>query len=310
MVLAAGSDAKSATGTGSKSFSFTPTLAPQGAGIILIQEGAGDNATNVAYGALALTRRIFRDKSTGEAGAVYIYYDGSNIPSGAQTISWDLANDNIGVVFTVTADGNTTFDVVTSDVSDSLDDPSLAITFTATLTTWLGYYGIFTGLITPETTVETGCVHMRDGDLGPDGGMTCRKSGALTSSTTMGYTTSSADDVVHAAIIIKDATAGTDGTATPAVIATTSTIPQPGVSASAGPSVIATSSAVPQAGVGAGAGPAAIVTSSTVPRPGVSAGAAPSAIATSSTIPAPSFGAARWAVLPSAIKLRSGGSWL
>ena len=78
-----------------------------------------------------------------------------------------------------------------------------------------------------------------------------------------------------------------NATASPAVIATTATLPAPAVSVASAPAVIARSLTLPAPTVSVGAAPAVIARSVALPAPAVSVAAAPSVLTTAATLPAP-----------------------
>ena len=85
-----------------------------------------------------------------------------------------------------------------------------------------------------------------------------------------------------------------DATATPGVIALTTTVPKPNVAVAAAPAVIARSVVLPAPAVSVAAAPAVITAPVALPAPGVSVGAAPGVIVSTASLPAPvvSIGAA------------------
>ena len=191
--------------TATFSWTHTPVGTPRGAAVVVVQEGSTDQVSGVTYGGVAMTRVRSDVRTATEDGRVYLYFLGAGVPTGAQTVTVTLtgAEDTNAVSFTVTS---AAVDTVV-DVSAGLDagiiaNPSLAISPTVAAEI---YYGIFSGLAAPVTTVETGSTHVAGKDYGTDSAMWARKSVAAGGATTIGYTAAS-DDVCHSALAIKEAT--------------------------------------------------------------------------------------------------------
>ena len=194
--------------TATFSWTHTPVGTPRGAAVIVVQEKSTDQVSGVTYGGVAMTRVRYDARTATEAGCVYIYFLGASVPAGAQTVTVTLtdANDTNAVSLTVTSAAVDT----AVDVSNGLDagiiaNPSLAISPTVEAVI---FYGIFSGLAAPVTTVETGSTHVAGKDYGTDSAMWARKSVAAGGATTIGYTAAS-DDVCHSALAIKELVATT-----------------------------------------------------------------------------------------------------
>ncbi len=210
--------------TATFSWTHTPAGTPKGVAVIVVQEGSTDQVSGVTYGGSVLSRVRSDVRTAAEPGRVYIYFLGASIPTGAQTVQVTLTGtaDTNAVSLTVTSSADTAV-----DVSDGLDagiilNPSLSISPTVAAVI---FYGIFSGLAAPVTTVQTGSTHVIGKDYGVDSAMWARKSVAGGGATTIGYTAAS-DDVCHSALAIKEWTA-TPVVATPdtASLATTKYTP-------------------------------------------------------------------------------------
>lgn len=108
---------------------------------------------------------------------------------------------------------------------------------------------------------------------------------ALTRSATVSGT---AQDIAAYAVVLKLA-AGTDATATPAVIGTTATLPRPAADIQAAPSAVAATTALPQATRTAVTlvQPASITATATLPTAGAGTTAAPATLAAIISLPRP-----------------------
>ena len=193
--------------TATFSWTHTPVGTPRGVAVVVVQEGSTDQVSGVTYGGLAMTRVRTDVRTATEAGRVYIYFLGSGLPAGAQTVEVTLTGtaDTNGVSLTVTAADNTAVDTSNGVDAGIIANPSLSITPTVAA---MIFYGIFSGLAAPVTTVETGSTHVAGKDYGTDSAMWARKSVAAGGGTTIGYTASS-DDVCHSALAIKESAAQT-----------------------------------------------------------------------------------------------------
>ena len=189
------------------SWTHTPVGTPRGVAVIVVQENAPDQVSGVTYGGVAMTRVRADINATAEIGRVYIYFLGSGIPIGAQTVVVTLTDveDCNAVSLTVTAASDTSVDVSAGGDPGVIANPSLSISPTVAAEI---FYGIYSGLAAPVTTVETGSTHVAGKDLGQESAMWARKSVAAGGATTVGYT-AAADDVCHSALAIKEWTAQT-----------------------------------------------------------------------------------------------------
>ena len=186
--------------TATFSWTHTPVGTPKGVAVIIVQEKATDQVSGVTYGGVAMTRVRSDVRTVTEAGRVYIYFLGSSIPTGAQTVQVTLTGteDTNAVSLTVTATGDTAVDTSAGADLGVTADPSLSIVPTVQAEI---FYGIFSGLAAPVTTVQTGSTHVAGKDYGTDSAMWARKSASA--GTTIGYTAAS-DDVCHSALAIKE----------------------------------------------------------------------------------------------------------
>ena len=225
------------------SWTHTPVGTPRGVVVLIAQEGgATDEVSGVTYGGVAMTRVRREVRATAEAGQVWIYFLGSGVPSGAQTVAVSLnttpsSNDWAAHCATVTAATTTTESNPAGGAggtSAAAANPSLTIAPTAAAVL---YYVIWTGLAAPVTTVQTGGTHNFGNDFGADSMMSSRKA-VSAGSTTMGYTAAS-DVFAHAAVGVSEPSGTSDaapcGLASSARPTPAARVATPGgVSASAG----------------------------------------------------------------------------
>lgn len=132
MAIAFDSSGTPASGTGNFSFTHTPVGTVRAVIIGIMQNvGATDEVTAVSYGGVALSRVGAVFHTTGEPGAVYLYFLGASIPTGAQTVSVTVngtGSTKRVTVWALTAGADT--EVVASDTtinSDSQANPSVTL---------------------------------------------------------------------------------------------------------------------------------------------------------------------------------------
>ncbi len=125
----------SGTGTSTLSWTHTPRGTTKGVIVMVAQTTAStDRISGVTYGGVAMTRVQFAQDAAGEPGCSYLYFLGSGIPTGAQTVSCTVSagteakkGSSLGLI----ASGDTR--VVTSGkVEGDTADPTLTLATPAT----------------------------------------------------------------------------------------------------------------------------------------------------------------------------------
>ena len=116
-------------------WTHTPVGTPRGVFVgIAVNSGSGqDTIVSVTYGGTAMTRVGRAVHSTGETGQAYMYFLGSNIPTGAQTVSIDVNNTTLskwGMCVTVTAGADTQLAGTTGFATTTgiLENPEVTVT--------------------------------------------------------------------------------------------------------------------------------------------------------------------------------------
>jgi hypothetical protein len=119
-------------GTGDISWTHTPVGTPRGVIVIVLGVSGTDGVSGVTYGGSAMTEVTGSPnlKASTELAGVYVYFLGTSIPTGAQTVAMTSANVHLKSIsaITLTADADT--EVVDSDAtinSDSAADPSVTL---------------------------------------------------------------------------------------------------------------------------------------------------------------------------------------
>lgn len=184
-------------------WTHTPVGTPKGVVVLIPQGTAPDEITVVTYGGVALARVRFVARSAAEACAVYYYFLGANIPTGAQTV----AVTSTGTApkwpqsVTMTAAGvETAVNVENGLDAGIIANPSLSLT--PNTQAFLCYVNA-SGLNTPVGTPQAGTTQLQIRDLGTISGHMGRKEVAGAGATTIGWT-SAIDDVVHGGLAISE----------------------------------------------------------------------------------------------------------
>lgn len=138
------------------SHTHTPTGTPRGVVVMVCQGGSGDDlVTGVTYGGVAMTRAGAPALLTsGETGASYIYFLGSGIPTGAQTVAVSIGAGTFtrqAVCATMTASNNTEVDAYGTVVNANITNPSITLATTAATTTSI--YGVDWSGDSPASTI-------------------------------------------------------------------------------------------------------------------------------------------------------------
>lgn len=199
-------------------FTHTPSGTPRG----IMLAGSFGNATSpanywgtVTYGGVAMTRVSAADAeadklSVGERGGCAVWYLGTGIPTGAQTVSIDYlsaigANDAIFGCVSVTAANDT--ELIDSDFFDTTvgTNPQRTLNYAgrtslALAAIWCGFNGVvsFTGSLAGNTTVGSPF------DFGSCCLALTRQTSAGSSDHTIGMSTSASDSMAMSALAISE----------------------------------------------------------------------------------------------------------
>jgi hypothetical protein len=117
------------------SWTHTPVGTPRGIIVQVIEtfNVGADNVTSVTYGGVTMTRitgATVIQASGFDMGAIYTYFLGSNIPTGAQTVYVTVASGSskTATAYSVTADADTAVDCTATLDSSDITDPSVTLT--------------------------------------------------------------------------------------------------------------------------------------------------------------------------------------
>jgi len=193
-----------------------------------------DNVSGVTYGGVTMTRVGTNSDTVTEPGRSYLYFLGSGIPTGSQTVSVDLASAT-GTDMQMVCGGFTsansldTESVTSGGVSEQASNPSVSLTVGGRYSAAVGGYYTGTAVTSAVPNVNLTPVFTRS-SFGAFGVRVDRQTRPSTSDFTFGYTTTS-DDVAltvgsFAEVIV----------AAPATVNATATV---GAPIAVGPNVIA-----------------------------------------------------------------------
>lgn len=162
--------------TTSVSFAHAPVGTPRGVVVAIAQNAsAADRISAVTYGGVPLARVPadgFAADSAGEVGAVYMYFLGTGVPTGAQTVQVTVgagAEAKRAVVFTITA--ATDIELAASgSVEGDAANPSVTLATDASFAGFLAN-AIFSGHDSPASL--TGAYTDNGGPNGRDFGTQC-----------------------------------------------------------------------------------------------------------------------------------------
>jgi hypothetical protein len=123
-----------AAGTGTLSWTHTPSAAPQGVIVFVVENGTtSDGVTTVTYGGVGLTEVSGSPNilSSGETGVVHCFFLGSSVPnSGAQTVTVNISGSVTRRAAAITLTGSVDLEVVDSDGtinSTATSNPSITL---------------------------------------------------------------------------------------------------------------------------------------------------------------------------------------
>lgn len=138
MTIAFDTTSNVAVSTGNLSWTHTPVGTPKGVIVLISQNAAaGDQVTSVTYGGVSMTEVAGSPlaKNLGdEDGALYGYFLGTGIPTGAQTVfvTVSVATNRRAVCYTVTAATDTEVEDTTATDLNAVANPSVNVTLGGT----------------------------------------------------------------------------------------------------------------------------------------------------------------------------------
>lgn len=209
--MAVAHDAASTLGssTSTQSWTHTPVGTPKGVLVVVAENASSDGTSGVTYGGAALSNIASGVNSSPEAGRVTVWFLGSGLSTGAQTVQVTRTNSNayIAAAYTVTT---TTYDTVVVD-SDSGNSGNISnVAATMTIPSGLAVY-IAAGLWSGEAALTsitdgTGMTRNQSVDFGAQTAVINRRGnyvGTGSADTPITWTQSS-DDAAYAAVAIRE----------------------------------------------------------------------------------------------------------
>lgn len=197
-------------GGASHSFLHTPSGTPRGVCIPTVEYGTGDNIASITYGGVALTRVQTNTDTVTEPGRSSLWFVGSGIPTGAQTVfitlTSDVAFEVWGTCVTLTAATDT--ELVDADgVDNDADDPSVVMSYGGR--TCITINVLYSGQANPTQNTELGTATLlREDDNAATTGFASRQTTPGTTDYTSGVTTGALDDVAFSSAAFSEVAAG------------------------------------------------------------------------------------------------------
>lgn len=211
--MAVGYDATSVAtqGTGNLSFTHTPSGTPRGVVVLVSQGGTiTDEVSGVTYGGVAMARIQFVTRTSADIPeAVYIYFLGAGVPTGAQTVVVTVSGATLKQAVAATQTAGADCEVDTSaGVTGLLTNPSIVLATTAGMTT--AVYGVaHISEAAALVSVAAGCteIHESNGTGANDVNSMLRLTALGTGGNqTVGWTYNN-DQIAAAAVAVREAVA-------------------------------------------------------------------------------------------------------
>lgn len=203
-------------------FTHTPTGTPRGVILTAVNGNAStDFITSVTYGGVAMGEVLQATDTVTEPGNAQIWFLGSSIPTGQQTVSIDLTSatttDIHFVCITVTASADT-YVHTSGRVQENAANPS--VTLDPGARTSMAFAALYGGGASPASFTPNGnCTAVHDHDLGAFYSSVIRQTTAASGSFAIGGTAASDDVAFVACTVTEKASPTVSPTAGPATAA-------------------------------------------------------------------------------------------
>jgi hypothetical protein len=187
-------------------WTHTPSGIPRAIVVAFVHgTSSTDHVTTVTYGGVSMSEVVRGTDTVTEPGAAELWFLGSGIPTGAQTVSADLSSgttDDIhGVAISLTANGDT--EVLDSD-SDLADQANPSVTLSYGGRTCISIGALYGGGAAPSSFTPNGnCTTVHDHDLGAFYSEVIRQTTPGTADFAIGGTSLS-DDVAFVACCVSE----------------------------------------------------------------------------------------------------------
>lgn len=207
MTLAYDAQSNSTLGTGTLSWTHTPSGTPAGALVQIIQDGSSAHQiTGVTYGGTAMTAST-DVQNTLTAGRVYTYFLGSSVPTGAQTVEVTVSGSSLKVAGCVTVTG--AYDIRISDTSTTqgtLANPTVTVTVGTGITGYVVAALHSAESVGGDLSVGSGTTQVLEQDFGAQhAGMLRRNSTDTAGDVTVGWTDAVAEDSAIVGVVLSEA---------------------------------------------------------------------------------------------------------
>lgn len=118
---------KATAGTGSLSWTHTPTGTPRGVVVMCVSTDSADAFTGVTYGGVAMVQMAGSPNViAGEVGEVAGFFLGSGVPPGAQTVAVTKTGTGTGQAYATTVTTSPDADVLLQDVDATINSTAVA----------------------------------------------------------------------------------------------------------------------------------------------------------------------------------------
>jgi hypothetical protein len=197
----------SSTGTtAGPSWTHTPSGTPNGVLVFIVQLSDGDDISGVTYGGVAMEEVSGSPVIRTADGAVYAYFLGSGVPSGAQTVTATvngLSKTKYGVAISVRTTGGSARVSGVGTLDTNVDDPVVSfsvstLSFVAAAM-WNGNAGV------GSIEADTGFQNIHEINFGLSSGGWIYRVGNASGSVTAEWTSSAAADVAAIGVGITSA---------------------------------------------------------------------------------------------------------
>ncbi len=196
------------------SFSHTPSGTPRGVLVyVLSPVQSEDRVTGITYGGDTMTEVAGSPvlKATGEIMAAHLFFLGTSIPTGTQTVAITTTASTGGVrcgAITITASGDTEVVDTSTISSDSLANPSVTVSL-AGRTSFVAVGGASGNIDVPgNVTPNTNWTSRDESDAGPSGTVLHTFDTIGSSDVSAGWADATAEDVVAIGVAIAEIAAG------------------------------------------------------------------------------------------------------
>lgn len=193
-------------------FDHTPSGTPRGIVLTISHGGTGtDVISNVTYGGVTMTRLQTNNDGAIEVGRSYVYFLGSSIPTGTQTVSAGTNGDTADmhfVAYSLTANDDTE-SIDADGISGDAANPSVTLQYTGRVA--IAIAALYGGGSAPSAFTPNGnCSTVHDHDLGAFYSESIRQTTPGSSDFAIGGTAAT-DDVAFSAVAIAELAGGGGG---------------------------------------------------------------------------------------------------